>query len=514
MAAPVDTNNEGDGESQMDQWLEQNRLLKVRGKFKQMQVIFEDLVDLSSSSIDDLKAYARDELGLNLMDANRFAKAVASLKPKKKKDRIVLSAEEGVAIENIEQRQKETRARITKETNNINTLAQVAKANEDEANRVRKVVINAVNKRFDDLISRCNVERGKKEEMITKHVEELKTYDKALTDANAKCDELLEDGTMDKLARKRRIVGVSQNVLKTQMKDVNVTPKIKIKMNENEILKYIESIGSVNSFGYPQAPNIKVENVQSTAATVRVMMMNEIEATYECALELCDDYALNDDEKKNEIQWKQMSLIKAKKEENLTQLKQDMVHGVRARYKNEQGFGSWCKPVTFKTKKILITIPSSILTETEICTLGSLLQQSGKGLSDKRWSLLYRGSRDGFTANVFHNKCDGKAKTLSIIRTDSNNVFGGYASVPWTSNGGYAADNDAFILLIRSSKNYPPQVFTQKEENKQYAVFQYSSYMCIFGGGHDIHVTDNCNTNSSSFVNGNITYMNLPTRYY
>eukprot|EP01083_Nonionella_stella_P065987 173411_1 len=97
--------------------------------------------------------------------------------------------------------QKETRARINKETKNINTLAQVAKANEDEANRVRKVMINAINKRFDDLISRSNVERAKKEEMITKYVEELKIYDKALTDANAKCDELLEDGTMDKLAR-------------------------------------------------------------------------------------------------------------------------------------------------------------------------------------------------------------------------------------------------------------------------------------------------------------------------
>eukprot|EP01083_Nonionella_stella_P275453 935443_1 len=41
---------------------------------------------------------------------------------------------------------------------------------------------------------------------------------------------------------------------------------------------------------------------------------------------------------------------------------------------------------------------SLVLTKPEISTLLSLLQQSGKGLSDKRWSLLYRGSRDGFTA--------------------------------------------------------------------------------------------------------------------
>eukprot|EP01083_Nonionella_stella_P276851 941111_1 len=420
MAASIDTNKEGDGESQLTDWLKQNRLAKYREKFTQMEVVYEDLIALSSCSVDELKAYARETFGLDLMASCRFADGVSFLKPKRKKDRIVLSAEEGVAIDNIDKRQNAIRARINKETDNINTLAQVAKANEDEANRVRKVVINAVNKRFDDLISRCNVERGKKEEIIVKHMEELKAYDKALTDANAKCDELLEDGTMDKLARKRRIVGVSQNVLKTQMKDVNVTPKIEIKMNQNEMLKYIESIGSVNSFGYPQAPNIKVENVQSTAATVRVMMMNEIEATYECAVDLCENYAHNDDEKKNEIQWKQMCLIKDKKEENMTQLKQDMAHAVRARYKNKHGFGPWSKPVTFKTKNIPITMQSSILTETEICTLASLLLQSKKGLSMKRWSLLYRGSRDGFRANIFHNKCDGKAKTLSIIRTDIN----------------------------------------------------------------------------------------------
>eukprot|EP01084_Bolivina_argentea_P183828 317154_1 len=122
MAAPVDTNNEGDGESHMDDWLKQNRLTKIRDTFKQMEVIYEDLIDLSSTSIDDLKAYARDTLGLDIMGASRFAKAVSTLKPNKKKERIVLSAEEGDAIDNIDKRQKETDARINEATNDINTL--------------------------------------------------------------------------------------------------------------------------------------------------------------------------------------------------------------------------------------------------------------------------------------------------------------------------------------------------------------------------------------------------------
>eukprot|EP01083_Nonionella_stella_P159234 519288_1 len=104
MAAPVDTNNEGAGESQMDQWLEQNRLVKFRAKITQMEVIYEDLIALSSCSSDDLKAYARDELGLNLMASCRFADGVSSLKPKMKKAqivRIVLAPEEANVIDNI-----------------------------------------------------------------------------------------------------------------------------------------------------------------------------------------------------------------------------------------------------------------------------------------------------------------------------------------------------------------------------------------------------------------------------
>ena len=33
-------------------------------------------------------------------------------------------------------------------------------------------------------------------------------------------------------------------------------------------------------------------------------------------------------------------------------------------------------------------------------------------------SLLYRGSRDGFSAIDFHMKCDGEGSTICIIRSD------------------------------------------------------------------------------------------------
>jgi hypothetical protein len=35
--------------------------------------------------------------------------------------------------------------------------------------------------------------------------------------------------------------------------------------------------------------------------------------------------------------------------------------------------------------------------------------------SDK-WSLLYRGTRDGFGAKAFHSKCDGHLNTLTLLK--------------------------------------------------------------------------------------------------
>ncbi len=34
-----------------------------------------------------------------------------------------------------------------------------------------------------------------------------------------------------------------------------------------------------------------------------------------------------------------------------------------------------------------------------------------------KWKLLYRASRDGFQSKNFHDKCDGKVKTLTVIKS-------------------------------------------------------------------------------------------------
>ncbi|TNV76944.1 hypothetical protein FGO68_gene8003 [Halteria grandinella] len=56
-----------------------------------------------------------------------------------------------------------------------------------------------------------------------------------------------------------------------------------------------------------------------------------------------------------------------------------------------------------------------------------------EGLQCKKFKLelLMRGSRDGFRADAFHALCDGKGPTLSVVKSESGSIFGGYTTVSW-----------------------------------------------------------------------------------
>ena len=49
-----------------------------------------------------------------------------------------------------------------------------------------------------------------------------------------------------------------------------------------------------------------------------------------------------------------------------------------------------------------------------------------------RLTRLHLG-QDSFRNSVFHKMADLKGPTLTIVYLKSGHVFGGYASVPWTS---------------------------------------------------------------------------------
>jgi len=104
-----------------------------------------------------------------------------------------------------------------------------------------------------------------------------------------------------------------------------------------------------------------------------------------------------------------------------------------------------------------------------------------------KWSLLYRGTRDGFGAKDFHSKCDGHSNTLTILKVkQSPFVFGGFTAVEWDSSSEYKTDQNAFVFCLVNKDNKPLKINIDSHR-RQYMVFfvilslvQYSAMVVIF----------------------------------
>jgi hypothetical protein len=120
----------------------------------------------------------------------------------------------------------------------------------------------------------------------------------------------------------------------------------------------------------------------------------------------------------------------------------------------------------------------------------------------KRFNLLWRGSRDGFTAQEFHLRCDGRRNTLTLISDTDGNVVSCFTPVKWESGDKHKGDDSlqSFLFILRNPHGVPPRKFALREEAKQYAIKCDSTYCASFGSGCDIRVWDDCNPNRNSFT--------------
>ena len=133
--------------------------------------------------------------------------------------------------------------------------------------------------------------------------------------------------------------------------------------------------------------------------------------------------------------------------------------------------------------------PSEILSSTEKNNLYAMIPSFTTGV------LIYRATRDEFTAKSFHDRCDNIPNTVTVIRNNLNFIFGGFTSARWNSIDGGIADPNAFIFSLRrngASSNYKLMI---QPDHSDYAIFGYSSYGPTFGGGHDILINDESNIN-------------------
>ena len=163
-------------------------------------------------------------------------------------------------------------------------------------------------------------------------------------------------------------------------------------------------------------------------------------------------------------------------------------------------------------------IDSLILNNKEKDIFIKLINES-KLIHINECKLLYRASKDGWTSFNFHIKCNEKKKTITIIHTNSKNIFGAYQSIKWNKIGKWYEDNNSFLILIRSSKQYKSQIFKLKNKNLRNeitTVYHYTTMGHIFGfgWGHDIRLDSKCNqhygsyTRSKSYTMPSLHYLN------
>jgi hypothetical protein len=126
----------------------------------------------------------------------------------------------------------------------------------------------------------------------------------------------------------------------------------------------------------------------------------------------------------------------------------------------------------------------------------------------KQFSLLYRGSRDSFSASAFHARCNGRSNTLTVILDIDGNIFGGFTPLTWREfedpwKGKDAAFGDdvkderwqpdssgqSFIFTLVNQHKVPPRKFALKNEMKHRAIW------CEQGSGprfgDDLSICDN-----------------------
>ena len=105
--------------------------------------------------------------------------------------------------------------------------------------------------------------------------------------------------------------------------------------------------------------------------------------------------------------------------------------------------------------------------------------------------LLYRGTRDGMGSNYFHNKCNSQGPTICLFKNDNGNIFGGYASIDWTSNGSWKSASDSFIFTLTNIHGIEPTKFPNSNTN--YSIYNGSDFGPRFGNFYTLYSSNNSN---------------------
>lgn len=118
-----------------------------------------------------------------------------------------------------------------------------------------------------------------------------------------------------------------------------------------------------------------------------------------------------------------------------------------------------------------LTINPIIVSESNIINnnLFKTLNEWIYPLKSLKFKLIFSAIKNGDKYSDFHKYCDGKGPTVTIVKGGNDHIFGGYVTVPYSSDGQPHYDDKAFLFSLTNMKKFPIKI-------KEQAVCHYDSW--------------------------------------
>ena len=330
----------------------------------------------------------------------------------------------------------------------------------------------------------------KKHEKLIKEENDLKEeLDNEVTKVKEKLENFLSESNRIIKVNERINKGIQnlEKVEKNIIKDLTYISKInknkkEMKILSNELMKSIKFNYEENNIKYeeyyfngiPIPKNIELKDIKYTSANI-YWEIDNIEYMDNNKIKYKVEIRKENDKFKSVYVGKKLNCT-------IERLNSDTNYEIKIYTLYNNINNNICSEIK-KVKTNKINIDSIILNESKRCDeFMNIIYEWTEG---KNIELLYRGTRDGMAASIFHNKCDNKGPTIILAKNDKGNIFGGYASMDWKgSNGNYHSAPDSFLFTLTNIYNTSPIKFPNSDINN--SIYDEGRYGPIFGKGYDI----------------------------
>jgi hypothetical protein len=115
-------------------------------------------------------------------------------------------------------------------------------------------------------------------------------------------------------------------------------------------------------------------------------------------------------------------------------------------------------------------------------------------LKSLKFKLIFSATINGDKDYNFHKFCDGKGPTVTIVKGENDHIFGGYVTVPYSSDCQSHYDDKAFLFSLINTKKFSIKI-------KEKAVCHLSNWGPYIGYRNycDLAINSRCLNNKGSY---------------